>query len=279
MWNSHDWSHFTLTIRVWEIRSPVCLTQVHFARLSSIIRNNRLHYWYFNDSTLLLIILAAFLELLCFLTYAVGNTRRQCGREEARFEFLTDIRVLFPLITKKYFVSCWLSVRMYVCMYVCMHVRRVYVCYVCYMLCYVCMLYVMYVFMYVMLFMHVGRAVVQGVRRWLPTEAVLVRSRIWSSGICVDKLELGSVFSEYFGFLCQSSFHQTLHHRNHPGQATIGQSVAAVPSWPSLIPPPPSKLKKNYWCMYIRMLCYVRMYVCYVCYICYVCMYDNVLIM
>jgi hypothetical protein len=41
---------------------------------------------------------------------------------------------------------------------------------------------------------------------------------------------LGRVFSEYFGFPCQSSFHQILHHHNHPGQVTIGQSVAAVPS-------------------------------------------------
>jgi hypothetical protein len=29
----------------------------------------------------------------------------------------------------------------------------------------------------------------------------------------VDKVALGQVFAEYFGFLCQSSFHQFLH--NH----------------------------------------------------------------
>jgi hypothetical protein len=34
----------------------------------------------------------------------------------------------------------------------------------------------------------------------------------------VDKVALGQVFSEYFGFPCQSSFHQILHHHNHPGQ-------------------------------------------------------------
>jgi hypothetical protein len=28
----------------------------------------------------------------------------------------------------------------------------------------------------------------------------------------VDKVALGQVFSEYFGFPCQSSFHQLLHH-------------------------------------------------------------------
>jgi hypothetical protein len=31
-------------------------------------------------------------------------------------------------------------------------------------------------------------------------------------------LALGQVFSEYFGFPCQSSFHQIFHHHNHPGQ-------------------------------------------------------------
>jgi hypothetical protein len=34
-------------------------------------------------------------------------------------------------------------------------------------------------------------------------------------GFVVDKAALGQVFSEYFGFPCQS-FHQFLHHHNHP---------------------------------------------------------------
>jgi hypothetical protein len=38
-------------------------------------------------------------------------------------------------------------------------------------------------------------------------------------GFVVDKEALGQVFSEYFGFLCQSSFNQFLHHHNHPGLA------------------------------------------------------------
>jgi hypothetical protein len=37
-------------------------------------------------------------------------------------------------------------------------------------------------------------------------------------GFVVDKVALGQVFSEYFGFPCQSSLHQILHHHNHPGQ-------------------------------------------------------------
>jgi hypothetical protein len=38
-------------------------------------------------------------------------------------------------------------------------------------------------------------------------------------GFVVDKAALGYVFSEYFGFPCQSSIHQFFHHHNHPGLA------------------------------------------------------------
>jgi hypothetical protein len=43
------------------------------------------------------------------------------------------------------------------------------------------------------------------------------------AGFVVDKAALGQVFSEYFGFPCQS-FHQFLRHHNHPGltQYAIG---------------------------------------------------------
>jgi hypothetical protein len=57
----------------------------------------------------------------------------------------------------------------------------------------------------------VGLAVAQAVSRWLPTAAEHV-------GFVLDKAALGQVFSEYFGFPCQS-FHQFLHNRNHPGLA------------------------------------------------------------
>jgi hypothetical protein len=57
-------------------------------------------------------------------------------------------------------------------------------------------------------------------------------------GFVVDKVALGQVFSEYFGFPCQSLFHQLLH--NHPhlssGVCTIGQK------WPQYLgtcPTPP----------------------------------------
>jgi hypothetical protein len=38
-------------------------------------------------------------------------------------------------------------------------------------------------------------------------------------GFVVDKVALGQVLSEYFGFPCQSSFNKILHHHNHPAQA------------------------------------------------------------
>jgi hypothetical protein len=62
-----------------------------------------------------------------------------------------------------------------------------------------------------------GRAMAQAVSRWLPTAAA--RVRVWAEhvGFVVDKVALGQVFYEYFGFPCQSSFHQFLHHHNHPG--------------------------------------------------------------
>jgi hypothetical protein len=37
-------------------------------------------------------------------------------------------------------------------------------------------------------------------------------------GFVVNKVALGQVFSEYFGFPCQFLFHQILHPHNQPGQ-------------------------------------------------------------
>jgi hypothetical protein len=46
----------------------------------------------------------------------------------------------------------------------------------------------------------------------------------------VDEATLQQVFSEYFNFPCQLSFHQMLHNHHHlsSGAGTIGQTVAAV---------------------------------------------------
>jgi hypothetical protein len=72
-------------------------------------------------------------------------------------------------------------------------------------------------------------------------------------GFVVDKLALGQgqVFSEYFGLLCQSSFHQLLHNHLSSGAGTIGQQ------WPMYqvdsVSPHPEKLKKkrNY-CVFVK---------------------------
>jgi hypothetical protein len=52
----------------------------------------------------------------------------------------------------------------------------------------------------------------------------------------VEKVALGQVFSESFGFPCQFSFHQLLHIPALSGAGTIGQLVADVPSGLSLTP-------------------------------------------
>jgi hypothetical protein len=61
-----------------------------------------------------------------------------------------------------------------------------------------------------------GRAVAQAVSRWLPTRAGFACGQ--HVRFVVNKAALEQIFSEYFGFPCQS-FHQILHHHNHPGLA------------------------------------------------------------
>jgi hypothetical protein len=63
-----------------------------------------------------------------------------------------------------------------------------------------------------------GHAIAQADSRWLPTAAAWVRSGSGQVGFVVDKVALGWVFSEYFGFPYQSSFHQILEHHKHPVQ-------------------------------------------------------------
>jgi hypothetical protein len=56
-------------------------------------------------------------------------------------------------------------------------------------------------------------------------------------GFVADKVALGQVFSEYFGFPCQTSFHQLLHSHPHlsSGAGTIGQKW---PQYQGLSPTP-----------------------------------------
>jgi hypothetical protein len=65
-----------------------------------------------------------------------------------------------------------------------------------------------------MLSSFLGRAIDQAVSRRLPTAAARLRVRAEHVGFVVDKV---AGFPEYFSFPCQSSFHQFLHHHNHPG--------------------------------------------------------------
>jgi hypothetical protein len=63
----------------------------------------------------------------------------------------------------------------------------------------------------------------------------------------LDKVALGQVFSKYFGFPCQFSFHQLLHihHRLSSGAGTIGQLVADVPSGLRLTPHQETEKRKK----------------------------------
>jgi hypothetical protein len=57
-------------------------------------------------------------------------------------------------------------------------------------------------------------------------------------------MALGQVFSEYFGFPCQFSFHRLLHtHHLSSGAGTIGRVLADVPGGLSLTPPQETKKK------------------------------------
>jgi hypothetical protein len=62
-------------------------------------------------------------------------------------------------------------------------------------------------------------------------------------GFVVDKVALGQVFSEYFGFPCQLAFHQMLHTHLSSEAGTISQLVVYVSSGLSLTPP--QEIKKN----------------------------------
>jgi hypothetical protein len=66
-----------------------------------------------------------------------------------------------------------------------------------------------------------GRVTAHAVSRWLPTAAARVRARSVHVRFVVDKVGVGQVFSEYFGFPYQSSLHQILHPHNHAGQVQL----------------------------------------------------------
>jgi hypothetical protein len=65
-------------------------------------------------------------------------------------------------------------------------------------------------------------------------------------GFVVDKVALVQVFSEYFGFPCQFSFHRLLptHHLSS-GAGTVGQLLADITRGLSLTRPQETKKKKK----------------------------------
>jgi hypothetical protein len=97
-----------------------------------------------------------------------------------------------------------------------------------------------------------GRAIAQAVSRRLPTAAARVRAQVMSCGIYDGQKSLRQIFSEYFDFLWQFSFHRLLHTRHRPssGAGRAGQIVADVASRLSLTLPQEIKLKNkiNYSC-------------------------------
>jgi hypothetical protein len=90
------------------------------------------------------------------------------------------------------------------------------------------------------------RAIAQAVSRRLPTAAARFRAQVRSCvGFVLDKIALGQVFSEYFGFPCQLSFHRLFHaHHLSCRDGTISQLVADVPS--ELSHPTPTNLKSSF---------------------------------
>jgi hypothetical protein len=72
-------------------------------------------------------------------------------------------------------------------------------------------------------------------------------------GSVVDKVALGRVFSEYFGFPCHFLFPRLLHIHHHlsSGAGTIDQLVAYVPSGLSITPPQETKKKTNVFKVYV----------------------------
>jgi hypothetical protein len=83
------------------------------------------------------------------------------------------------------------------------------------------------------------RAIAQAVRPGFSRRRPGFEPRSGYVGFVVDKVALGKVFSEYFGFPCQFSFHWLLHTHHHPpfGTGTIVQIVLDVPNWFSFTPP------------------------------------------
>jgi hypothetical protein len=76
-------------------------------------------------------------------------------------------------------------------------------------------------------------------------------------GFVEDEVALVQVFSEYFGFPCQFSFHRLLniHHQLSSGAGTVGQTVAGVPSGLKYHPTKDNKENERHQLTYYIALC------------------------
>jgi hypothetical protein len=94
-----------------------------------------------------------------------------------------------------------------------------------------------------------GRAVAQAVSRGFSPLSARVRPLSGHVGIVVDKVALGQVFSEYFCFPCQFSFHRLLHIYHHLHALRYNRLISGRRTkWAQSDPPPhkETKKKKNY---------------------------------
>jgi hypothetical protein len=95
-----------------------------------------------------------------------------------------------------------------------------------------------------------GHAIAQEVSHWIPAAAAWFDPKSDHMGSVVGKMALGQIFSEYFSFPCQLSFHQTPYSQHHlpSGAGIIGQIVADVPSGLSPTPTQEIIIKKVQVC-------------------------------
>jgi hypothetical protein len=96
-----------------------------------------------------------------------------------------------------------------------------------------------------MLLLIEGLSIAQAVSRPLPIAAAArVRFEVRSRWIYGGQMALEQVFSEYFGFPCQFSFHHMFHICLLFGAGTVSQLVTDEPS--GLSPPTTQNKKKHY---------------------------------
>jgi hypothetical protein len=91
-----------------------------------------------------------------------------------------------------------------------------------------------------------GCAIAQAVSRLLPTVAARVQTQVWSCGVLWwTKVALGQVFSENFGFPCQSTFHLLFHNHLHYLRGWHNKPGVAIVSIASQTPPPQKFIHKK----------------------------------